>query len=359
MRHGRHIASMIALLCMLLAAGGNSTAATTATISVSVYLDDSRPAVAMTSASPNATNAALIPVTVQFSEPVLGFDAGDVITANALLVAFAGAGANYSFNLIPEGEGAVTADIPDGVAHDTAGNLSTAAPQFIRFYDATPPTGTLVINGDAVFTRDIAVSLTLGANDSGGSGVTDAAFRNAGAYWSAWASYSPTRGWTLEGGQGYKTVEARYRDAAGNVSIVEIADTIALDTEPLAVTIAGPNPAYAAEHGSHTFETSISGQFGEPAYQWYKEDSATKALVPIPGATGPSYLVEALESGDSGSYYCEVADETETALSPETVLIVQTGLPALTMLGLGAAATLFALAGIREITKRTHGPRVT
>ena len=356
MRRGRHIVTLIALLCMLLAAGESSPAATTATISVSVYLDDSRPAVTMTSPSPDATNVSLIPVTVQFSEPVFGFDAGDVIISNAVLADFAGSDANYSFHLIPEGEGGVTADIPDGAARDGAGNLNTASDQFVRVYDTTPPTGTLLINGDAVLTRDVGVSLAFSTDDGAGSGVTRMSFRNAGGVWYPWGLYAPSRAWTLENGQGYKTVEARCRDAAGNVSVVEIADTIALDTEPLAVNIAGPSPVSKAQHTSHLFESEVVGLFGNPSYQWYKEKGSSKDFVAVLNATEPAYPIAILEMGDSGSYYVEVSDDTETALSPATVLIVQSALPAAGVAGICVAAVLLAATGAYLLRRVKRAP---
>lgn len=346
------------LLCgMLPATLESATAATTAVISVSVRLDATPPAVVMNSAAPNATNTAPIPVSVQFSEPVLDFVAGDVVISNATLNGFAGSGANYSFNLIPAIEGVVTADIAAGAARDLAGNLSAAAARFERIYDVTPPTGSLVINGDAVFTRDVSVNVGLTASDGTGSGVTAMALRNADTAWSAWETYLPSRAWALESGQGYKTIEARYRDAAGNISTVPIVDTIALDTEPLALAVMGPNPAYEPEHGSHVFVVDAVGLFGAPEYQWYKEDGASKALIQIAGATEPVYTRELLEVEDSGSYYCEATDETETALSPAAILIVQTGVPALGIAGTCAAAGAVALAGVLVIRRQRRALR--
>lgn len=358
MRHGRHIALATALLFgMLLAATGVGWAATTDVIAVSVYLDDSRPAVAMLSYSPYATNVAAIPVAVQFSEPVFDFDPGGIALHNAAMTDFGGSGANYVFTLIPIAEGVLSADIPAGAARDVAGNLNTAAPQFVRIYDVTPPTGSVSINGDAVFTRNVAVSLSLSADDGGGSGVTEVALRNMDAVWTDWETYVTTRAWVLEHGQGYKTVEIRYRDAAGNTSVAGISDTIALDTEPLTLSIVGPNPAYRPERGSHVFELNASGLFGTAAYQWYKEAGSSKALLLIEDATEQIFILDALEFSDSGSYYCEAADETETAQSPAAVLVVEAGLPASGIVGVFAVATAVAAAGMALIRWRRQSRR--
>ncbi|MEK6583650.1 MAG: fibronectin type III domain-containing protein, partial [Nitrospirota bacterium] len=54
-------------------------------------------------------------------------------------------------------------------------------------------------------------------------------FSNDGTTWSTLESFAATKSWTLSGGQGSKTVYARYRDGAGNTS-TNYTDTISFDS---------------------------------------------------------------------------------------------------------------------------------
>ncbi|MEK7952936.1 choice-of-anchor Q domain-containing protein [Luteolibacter soli] len=103
-------------------------------------IDKTPPTVAFSSAAANPTNVSPIPVTVTFSENVTGFIAGDITPGNATVANFAGSGNIYTFDLVPAGQGAVTADIAASVAQDSATNNNTAAAQFIRNYDSVVPT---------------------------------------------------------------------------------------------------------------------------------------------------------------------------------------------------------------------------
>ncbi len=69
-----------------------------------------------------------------------GFTAGDVTVSNGTVANFAGSGSAYTFDLVPAGQGLVTADIAAGAAQDGAGNDNTAATQFSRTYDSIAPT---------------------------------------------------------------------------------------------------------------------------------------------------------------------------------------------------------------------------
>jgi len=44
--------------------------------------------------------------------------------------------------------------------------------------------------------------------------------KNGGGEWKAWRPYTRSTEWSLERGEGTKTVYARYRDGVGNVSAV-------------------------------------------------------------------------------------------------------------------------------------------
>jgi hypothetical protein len=119
------------------AAGNGNTAAA----QFSRTYDTVAPTVAMSSLAPNPTNTSPIPVTVQFNEAVSSFIAGDIVPDNGSVSNFVVVdGDTYTFDLIPSGQGPVTANIAAGAASDAAGNGSMAAAQFSRSYDTIVPT---------------------------------------------------------------------------------------------------------------------------------------------------------------------------------------------------------------------------
>jgi hypothetical protein len=84
-------------------------------------------------------------------------------------------------------------------------------------YDTGAPSGAVTINGGAPTATSTMVTLTLSATDAL-STVGDMSFSNDGSTWSAWQPYATSAPWTLSSGDGLKTVYARFRDLAGNVS---------------------------------------------------------------------------------------------------------------------------------------------
>jgi hypothetical protein len=110
---------------------------------------------------------------------------------------------------------------------DYAGNLSSSYSDTI-ILDTTAPTGTILIDGGATYANSTSVALGLSASDAG-AGVEDMRFSNNGSSWTAWEPYSTARGWTLDPGDGTKTVYVQYRDDVDNVSS-SFTDSIMLDT---------------------------------------------------------------------------------------------------------------------------------
>ncbi len=118
------------------------------------------------------TNVSPIPVTVTFSEPVLGFTSTDILKTNAVVTSFAGSGDTYTFGLTPTGGSVtVTADINAGAAQDAAGNLTQVATQFVRNFDNVAP---VVTNVTALTNRTVRVifSKNMGTGDITASNYT-------------------------------------------------------------------------------------------------------------------------------------------------------------------------------------------
>lgn len=116
-------------------------------------------------------------------------------------------------------------------SQDGSGNLTVSSDftfTTIAPPDTTLPTGTILINGGAAYTSSASVTLTLSCSD-GGTGCSQMQISNDGTTWSTLESFVTTKSWTLSGGQGSKTVYARYRDVAGNTS-TNYTDTISLDS---------------------------------------------------------------------------------------------------------------------------------
>jgi len=107
-------------------------------------------------------------------------------------------------------------------ALDKAGNESADSAEVhatipSSVVDTTPPTGSVIINNKAIYTKSRAVTLTLSASDNSGT-VKSMRFSNDGATWSAEGAYATKQAWVLTTGYGYKKVYAKFKDVAGNWS---------------------------------------------------------------------------------------------------------------------------------------------
>jgi large repetitive protein len=104
-------------------ANNNSLASATFTRTV----DTVAPTVAITTTEPNPTARRSFPITIQFSEPVVGFDASDLVLGNASISDWsAPQPGRYTATLNATLDGAVLVGFSAGVAFDAAGNGNTA-----------------------------------------------------------------------------------------------------------------------------------------------------------------------------------------------------------------------------------------
>lgn len=118
---------------------------------------------------------------------------------------------------------------------DLAGNAATFGPQTVTL-DRVAPTGALRISdvhGSGYVGRP-TVQLAINFSDSV-SGVVSMAFANDEGPVGAAEAVSPTRTWTLSGGDGPKVVRMRLADAAGNT--VDLQTSVTLDTTPPTATL--------------------------------------------------------------------------------------------------------------------------
>lgn len=109
----------------------------------SIAHDSTAPGVVISSSETSPSNAAVIPVTVRFSEPVRGFATGDLqLSAEARAAKFMDQGKGvFTFDLIPSKgySGPLTVDIAAQLARDEAGNGNAAAAQFSVESDRVAP----------------------------------------------------------------------------------------------------------------------------------------------------------------------------------------------------------------------------
>ena len=122
-------------------AAGNANEASNA---AEISIDRTAPVPAVTAAQPNATNATTINFTVNFSEPVDGFDRNDVVlsgdAAHGGIANFAAANATtWTFDVSPISDGTIRVDIPANASRDRAGNGNEAAARFTIAYDTMFP----------------------------------------------------------------------------------------------------------------------------------------------------------------------------------------------------------------------------
>lgn len=136
------------------------------------------------------------------------------------------------FNLgnYADGQHTITYRSVDNVLNVESGKTSTVV------LDTTPPSGSIAINNHALYTRNANVTLSLHADDGNGSGVAKMCIGDTPSC-TAWEDYAGTRDWTLNSGDGSKSVYAWYQDKLGNAGTTPSIASITLDTTPPALTV--------------------------------------------------------------------------------------------------------------------------
>ncbi len=207
-------------------------------------------------------------------------------------------------------------------------------------YDATPPSGSISIQGGAAYWYTPSVTLNLSATDNL-SGVSQMRFSNDNVNWSGWIAYGTSSAWTLAGGEGTKTVYAQYRDALNNPS-GSVSDTIVLDTLDPTLDFSTPNEFSTAIQSSTSYSVGwVESGTGSPILsreleQWSGSigtpgtcDDAAFAFQTSSGAASP-VNVTGLVGGNCYVWIQTITDSAgnQTTVESGAVLVDTTaGLP--------------------------------
>jgi hypothetical protein len=232
---------------------------------LSFTYDSTRPTVAISSVTSDATNTTPIPITVQFSENVTGLTVNSFNVINGSVANLSGSGMLFSLDVIPDGEGVITVSLSDGVAFDAAGNPNMAAATLTRTFDSVLPQITITTSsGASTNSQPFAITITF-SEDVVGFGLSDVTLVNATA-----ANFQAISGalYTLEvspAAEGTVSVSVQAgvaADPAGNPNLASSTLPIIYDvTRPtLSISSTESSPTNMSPIPiSLTFSESVSG----------------------------------------------------------------------------------------------------
>jgi LPXTG-site transpeptidase (sortase) family protein len=269
-------------------------------------IDTAQPTVTMTSTNPNPTNTSPIGVTVQFSEPVSGFTASEISVGNGSLSNFAAVdGDTYTFDLIPTGQGLITADIVAGVAEDGAGNGNTAAAQFSRMFDSVKPTVTLNQSGTqldptsvwpvyytAIFSEPVSGFETGDVTLSGSAGATTGIVTGSGT------TYTIAVSGMTAGGTIIASIPADIaQDSAlnGNASSTSSDNSVNYTFDTATTMVSSINPTIMGQNV--TFTATVSSTGGTPTGTVEFRDGSTVLGTGTLDSGTASFTTSVLPSG--------------------------------------------------------------
>lgn len=273
------------------------TASSIASNSVAVAGDSTAPTVTVDQKAGQADPASALPIlwTVTFSEPVTGFDAGDLTRAGTTTggtVSVAGSDASYEISLSgTPTNGTTSFSIASGSAEDLAGNDNAASTgDSIVTYDTVAPTTSIATSPASPtgtnqwFTQD-GVRFTLAATDAT-SGV-------AGRFYTIDGGATQTYGGAVAiSTQGDHAVTYWATDNAGNTESV---NTTHIKLDNVAPTT--------------TLTTSPASPDG--ANGWFKQSGVTFALAASDAASGAAGRSYTIDGGATQAYSGAVAISTQ------------------------------------------------
>ncbi len=151
-------------------------------------------------------------------------------TANYSELSFGAPSGTVTVVITPASSGTCTVTPPSGGGGGGGGGGPTVTSTATALSNMS-----VVIAGGAAQATSTSVTLTLAA-----TGATQMAISNTVDFSTvSWETYTTSKAWTLLTGDGTKTVYAKFRDAAGNVSTA-VSDTITLNTTGTPATTTPP-----------------------------------------------------------------------------------------------------------------------
>jgi len=140
-------------------AGNSGVPVSESTDSSSVTVNNTAPVVTILGAPATLNTLAPIPLTFQFSKPVIGFGVGDIQVSNGAAGGFVAVdGATYTAAVTPTGLGDLVIGVPAGAATDAAGSPSLPAADVIVANALNPDAPLLTFVGIASSNANTAVS---------------------------------------------------------------------------------------------------------------------------------------------------------------------------------------------------------
>jgi hypothetical protein len=135
---------------------GTGLTAQTPAVDQRYFLDNTRPAVRISTTVSSPTNATSIPIRAVFSEAVVGLTQSDILVTNGTVTGLSGSGRVYTFTVEPTADGVVILRLPSAIAHDAAGNNNFASNSLSIASDSTAP-GAVVSSTSANPTNSSAI----------------------------------------------------------------------------------------------------------------------------------------------------------------------------------------------------------
>ena len=174
--------------------------------------------------------------------------------------------------------------------------------------DATPPSGTIQVNGGDTYTRDPVVNLTLVATDNVAVTEMQLSYNDSVR---DWEPYAGSKSITLAGADGTQSVSVKYRDAAGNTSS-SYGDSIILDATPPSSAV-DPLPATQTAVAFSISWSASDVTSGVSCYDVQYRDGAvgtwtawksctTGTLATFTGADGHTYYFRSRAQDNAGNW---------------------------------------------------------
>lgn len=200
---------------------------------------------------------------------------------------------------------------------DAAGNISETYNSNSFIVDLTAPTGTITTQSNYTNTRNITVTASASDVKSGivTSGLGQMKIWENGTTEPEWESYVDTKSLTLTAGDGSKTIKAKFRDNAGNVS-TETTYNIILDTDEPDVTL-----VLTKTDGTTILPSTVSAR-GFNARIGFTNETQSSAIAQykLTGDFSESSDNWKAFTADAGKSYMTISGLTFTASSGQKVI---------------------------------------